>query len=71
MEEAIIVAEGTSEVPDFPALQDALATGRTNQLIFYAFDILYLDGTACDGRRWLSANPLRDQSAKRTPKRAS
>ena len=30
--------------PDFSALQDALATGRTDQLVFYAFDLLYLDG---------------------------
>ena len=39
-----VVAEGTRGVPDFSALQDALATERTHQLIFYAFDILYLDG---------------------------
>ncbi len=30
--------------PDFSALQDALSTGRTDRLIFYAFDLLYLDG---------------------------
>ena len=48
VEEAIIdgevVAEGRGGTPDFSALQDALSTGRTAQLIFYAFDLLYLDG---------------------------
>ena len=29
---------------NFSALQDALATGATERLVFYAFDILYLDG---------------------------
>jgi bifunctional non-homologous end joining protein LigD len=48
VEEAIIdgevVAEGKDGAPDFSALQDALSTGRTDRLIFYAFDLLYLDG---------------------------
>ena len=48
VEEAIIdgevVAEGGGGAPDFSALQDALSTGRTDRLIFYAFDLLYLDG---------------------------
>jgi bifunctional non-homologous end joining protein LigD len=47
-EEAVIdgevVAEASGGAPDFSALQDALSTGRTDQLIFYAFDLLYLDG---------------------------
>jgi bifunctional non-homologous end joining protein LigD len=48
VEEAVIdgevVAEGEGGAPDFSALQDALSTGRTDRLIFYAFDLLYLDG---------------------------
>jgi bifunctional non-homologous end joining protein LigD len=39
-----VVVEGSGGAPDFSALQDALSTGRTDQLIFYAFDLLYLDG---------------------------
>ncbi len=34
-------ADGTS---DFGRLQDAIATGRTDELVFYAFDLLHLDG---------------------------
>ena len=48
VEEAVIdgevVAKGRGGAPDFSALQDALSIGRTDQLIFYAFDLLYLDG---------------------------
>ena len=39
-----VVAEGSGGAPDFSALQDALATGRTERLKFYGFDLLYLDG---------------------------
>jgi bifunctional non-homologous end joining protein LigD len=39
-----VVAEGAGGVPDFSALQDALASGRTDRLNFYAFDLLYLEG---------------------------
>ena len=39
-----VIAEGTGGAPDFSALQDALATGVTERRVFYAFDILYLDG---------------------------
>ncbi|MGH7032052.1 MAG: DNA ligase D, partial [Stellaceae bacterium] len=34
-------ADGTS---DFGRLQDAIANGRTDELVFYAFDLLHLDG---------------------------
>jgi bifunctional non-homologous end joining protein LigD len=48
LEDAIIdgeaVVEGPGNVPDFSALQDALATGRSDQIVFYAFDLLYLNG---------------------------
>ncbi len=30
--------------PDFPALQAALADGKTGDLVFFAFDVLFLDG---------------------------
>lgn len=46
--EAII--DGEIVVPDdkgisrFAALQDALAAGESHKLVFYAFDLLYLDG---------------------------
>ncbi|HEY3911481.1 MAG TPA: DNA ligase D [Stellaceae bacterium] len=33
--------DGTS---DFGRLQDAIANGRTDELVFYAFDLLHLDG---------------------------
>ena len=39
-----MVAEEPGRAPNFSALQDALATGRTHRLVFYAFDLLYLDG---------------------------
>lgn len=45
---AIIDGELVSLQPDgatsFPALQDAIAAGRTDQLTFFAFDLLYRDG---------------------------
>jgi bifunctional non-homologous end joining protein LigD len=48
VEEAVIdgevVAERKGGAPDFSALQEALSTGSTDRLIFYAFDLLYLDG---------------------------
>ena len=39
-----VIAENAAGAADFSALQDALSTGRTERLIFYAFDILCLDG---------------------------
>jgi bifunctional non-homologous end joining protein LigD len=39
-----VVVEGVGSVPNFSALQDALSSGRTDRLVFYAFDLLYLDG---------------------------
>ena len=39
-----VVAEAGNGAPDFSALQDALSTGHTERLVFYAFDLLYLDG---------------------------
>lgn len=39
-----VVAEDEGGLPSFPALQDALAKSNTGRLIFYAFDLLHLDG---------------------------
>ncbi|GLS44307.1 DNA ligase D [Methylobacterium brachythecii] len=39
-----IVIESTSGVSSFSALQQALTTGEIDPVIFYVFDLLYLDG---------------------------
>ncbi len=39
-----IIVEGAGNASDFSALQDDLSNGRGNRLVFYAFDLLYLDG---------------------------
>ena len=39
-----IVVQDEHGIASFAALQDALATGRTHELIFFAFDLPYLDG---------------------------
>jgi DNA ligase D len=52
-----IVVQDESGVSSFAALQDALAQGRPRNLIFYAFDLLHLDG------RTLMASPLVERKA--------
>jgi bifunctional non-homologous end joining protein LigD len=47
-----VVALEENGLSSFSALQDALSEGRTSQLVFFAFDLLYLDGED------LRANPL-------------
>ena len=44
-----LVVEAKSGVSDFSALQADLSEGRTDRMVFCAFDLLYLDG--CDLRR--------------------
>ena len=48
MKESIIDGEvivpGPDGLSDFGALQSELATGRSDKLVFYAFDLLYVDG---------------------------
>ncbi|HTT78091.1 MAG TPA: DNA ligase D, partial [Stellaceae bacterium] len=48
VEEALIDGEIVALLPDgrpdFGALQEALSRGATGDLVFYAFDLLYLDG---------------------------
>jgi bifunctional non-homologous end joining protein LigD len=39
-----IVVQDAAGISRFPALQDALAEGRTHELTFFAFDLLHLDG---------------------------
>lgn len=39
-----VIVEGAAGASDFSALQADLSEGRTDRLVFYAFDILYLDG---------------------------
>lgn len=39
-----IVVLDNDGISRFGMLQDALSTGETNRLVFYAFDLLYLDG---------------------------
>jgi bifunctional non-homologous end joining protein LigD len=39
-----IVVQDERGIASFSALQDALATGRTHELVFFAFDLPYLDG---------------------------
>jgi bifunctional non-homologous end joining protein LigD len=39
-----IVVQDKDGVSSFPALQDALAEGRSHALTFFAFDLLHLDG---------------------------
>jgi bifunctional non-homologous end joining protein LigD len=39
-----IVALGENGAPDFAALQAALSERRTNDLVFFAFDLLFADG---------------------------
>lgn len=48
VKEAIIdgemIVEGPAGASDFSALQADLSAGRTDRLVFYVFDLLYLDG---------------------------
>jgi bifunctional non-homologous end joining protein LigD len=39
-----IVVQNAQGLSSFSALQDALAEGRTGELIFFAFDLIHLDG---------------------------
>ncbi len=39
-----VVVENDAGASDFSALQAALSEGRADRLVFYAFDLLYLDG---------------------------
>lgn len=51
------IVEGPSGASDFSALQADLGAGRTDRFVFYAFDLLHLDG------RDLRPAPLLDRKA--------
>jgi len=53
-----IVAMNQHGAPDFSALQAALSDGKTNALIFFAFDLLFADGED------LRSLPLRERKAR-------
>jgi bifunctional non-homologous end joining protein LigD len=53
-----IVAMSDAGVSSFSALQTALSTGKTDRLIGYFFDLLYLDGSD------LTGEPLAERKAK-------
>src|ERR1700675_4039155 len=53
-----IVALDDNGAPDFSTLQGALADGKTGDLIFYAFDLLFADGED------LRTLPLRERKAR-------
>jgi bifunctional non-homologous end joining protein LigD len=44
-----LVVEGSGGTSDFSALQADLSAGRTDRFAFFAFDLLYLDGTDMRG----------------------
>jgi len=53
-----VVAVDHNGLPDFSALQAAIAEGKTNNLIFYAFDLLFAGGED------LRAVPLHERKAR-------
>ncbi len=53
-----IVAVDHNGLPDFSALQAAIADGKTGNLIYFAFDLLFADGED------LRALPLRERKAR-------
>ena len=44
-----VVVESAGRSSDFSALQADLATGRTDRMVYYAFDLLHLDGRDLTG----------------------
>lgn len=50
--EAVVLREGGST--SFSALQNALSEGETSAIVFYAFDLLFLDGADLRGEPFLS-----------------
>ena len=58
-----VVALDASGAPDFPALQSALSDGRTGELVFYVFDLLFAGGAGAPTED-LRALPLRERKAR-------
>ena len=46
-----LVVEDEAGISDFPGLQIALKAGRSDRMCFYAFDLLYLEGSNLTGAR--------------------
>ncbi len=53
-----VVAVDRAGVPHFPSLQDALSKGKTDALVYFAFDLLFCDGLDLRGL------PLIDRKAR-------
>lgn len=53
-----VVAFGKNGAPSFGALQDALSEGKTDKLVFFAFDLLFAEGED------LQTLPLSDRKAR-------
>ncbi|KAB0678065.1 DNA ligase D [Aureimonas leprariae] len=47
-----VVVEAESGISSFSLLQEAISAGRSDRMVFYAFDLLYVDGSS------LEATPL-------------
>jgi bifunctional non-homologous end joining protein LigD len=65
-----IVAVNHKNTPDFSALQAAISDGKTDNLIFYAFDLLFAEGEDLRrlplGERKARLKALLDESPKKT-----
>uniref|UniRef100_UPI0028A88020 non-homologous end-joining DNA ligase n=1 Tax=Rhizobium sp. TaxID=391 RepID=UPI0028A88020 len=53
-----IVVERESGASDFSALQQDLSEGRSDRFVFYAFDLIYLDGTDLRGAALMDRKAL-------------
>lgn len=65
-----IVILGEAGIPDFGGLQSAFKTGRTDEIVYYVFDLLYYAGydlreASLTSRRILLANVLKDSNSPR------
>jgi bifunctional non-homologous end joining protein LigD len=71
-----IISAGPDGCPDFSALQDDLKQGRHDRFVYYAFDLLHLDGLdtrsapLADRKRASPITTPRTASAFCAPKRA-
>jgi hypothetical protein len=66
--EVVVIKDGRT---DFSELQAELAAGRQDRLAFYAFDLLYLNGSTCGVRGRSSARPRWKTSSQELKRRSS
>src|SRR3978361_125330 len=59
--EVVVIKDGRA---NFSELHGALPAGRQDKLVFYAFDVLYLNGLTCAVRGKSSARPRWQASSK-------